>query len=199
MIKGSHCSIEQKQKMRLAKLGKKHTPEHSSKISIANKGRKNSDISKMNISMGKKGKPNGLLGKKRCQCSEETKKKISKKLVGYKPSKESREKHSKSIKGDKSHFWKGGLTSKNKLIRGSIEYRLWREAVFSRDNWTCQKTRIKGGKIHPHHIQNFAQYPELRFAIDNGITLSEKSHREFHKIYGRRNNTKEQLEEYLKK
>jgi len=33
--------------------------------------------------------------------------------------------------------------------------------------------------------------------IDNGITLSEKAHREFHKKYGIKNNTNEQLEEFL--
>jgi len=94
--------------------------------------------------------------------------------------------------------WKGGITPENMKIRKSIEYRLWREAVFARDNWTCQKYGIQGGKLHPHHIYNFADYPELRFAIDNGITLSKKAHQEFHKIYGKRNNTKSQLEEFLK-
>ena len=79
----------------------------------------------------------------------------------------------------------------------SIDFRLWREAVFARDNWICQKYGLRGGKLHPHHIQNFAQYPELRFAIDNGITLSEKAHKEFHKKYGIKNNTKGQLEEFL--
>ena len=101
-------------------------------------------------------------------------------------------------RGEKHWNWKGGVSPKQKRIRRSIEFRLWREVVFARDNWTCQKYRIKGVKLHPHHIQNFAQFPELRFAIDNGITLSEKAHKEFHAKYGRRNNTKEQLEEFLK-
>ena len=46
-------------------------------------------------------------------------------------------------------------------------------------------------------INNFADFPELRLAIDNGITLSEKAHKDFHNIYGNKNNTKEQLEEFL--
>ena len=98
---------------------------------------------------------------------------------------------------EKHWNWKGGVTSQNIILRHSIEFRLWREAVFARDNWVCQKTGIRGGKLHPHHIQNFAKFPELRFAIDNGITLSEKAHREFHKKYGIRNNTREQLLEFL--
>ena len=90
-----------------------------------------------------------------------------------------------------------GLSTESEKIRKSIEFRLWREAIFARDNWTCQKTKIKGGKLHPHHIQNFAQYPELRFAIDNGITSSEKAHKEFHEKYGNHNNTREQINEFL--
>ncbi len=98
--------------------------------------------------------------------------------------------------------FKGGITPENHKIRSSIEIRLWREAVFARDAWTCQKcgSMSEKGKaiyLHSHHIKNFAEYPELRFAIDNGITFCKKCHDLFHKIYGRRNNTKEQLEEFL--
>jgi 5-methylcytosine-specific restriction endonuclease McrA len=101
-------------------------------------------------------------------------------------------------RGEDSQNWKGGLTPKDKLIRNSIEFRLWREAVFARDNYTCQVCDQYGGNLNAHHINNFAEFPELRFAIDNGITLCEKCHKEFHKKYGIKNNTKEQLEEFIK-
>lgn len=103
----------------------------------------------------------------------------------------------KEYSGENSWNWKGGLTPERNKIRKSIEYRLWRNSVLARDSFTCQKTGVKGGTLRAHHIQNFAQFPELRFAIDNGITLSKESHNEFHKLYGIKNNTKEQLEEFL--
>ena len=106
--------------------------------------------------------------------------------------------------GRKNPNWRGGTTPKNKIIRCSIESRLWRESVFAKDNWTCQKCGARNGNgkeicLHPHHIKNFAEYPELRFAIDNGITFCKKCHEEFHKRYGRKNNTKKQVEEFIRK
>ncbi len=102
-------------------------------------------------------------------------------------------------KGHKPWNWKGGISPEYSRIRSSVENKLWRDSVFSRDNWTCQKYMIKGCKLNPHHILNFSSNPELRFAIDNGITLSEKAHKEFHKIYGKKNNTRKQLLEFLSK
>ena len=99
--------------------------------------------------------------------------------------------------GKLSNAWKGGLTAKHTLIRSSLEGKLWTQSVFARDGYTCQKTGVKGGSLVAHHILNFAQYPELRFAIDNGATLSKESHKEFHSIYGKKNNTREQLVEFL--
>lgn len=99
--------------------------------------------------------------------------------------------------GENCASWKGGITPRSLRIRNSIEYKLWRDAVFSRDGYTCQKTRKKGINLVVHHIQNFSQFPELRLAIDNGITLSIEAHKEFHKIYGKKNNTREQLNEFL--
>jgi len=141
--------------------------------------------------------------------SEETRKKLRDKRAGRKPTLGKKLPHSEATKkkiglatsrwqkGRRSHNWKGGISSEAIKIRTSIEYSLWRNSVFSRDSWTCQKYGIKGGKLTAHHIKNFSQFPELRFAIDNGITLSEKAHKEFHKKYGVKNNTKEQMDKFL--
>lgn len=83
-------------------------------------------------------------------------------------------------------------------IRISPEMVSWRNTVFARDNYLCQKYKTKEKKLQAHHINNFADYPELRFDVDNGITLSYKAHREFHKKYGIKNNTRKQIEDFLK-
>jgi len=116
----------------------------------------------------------------------------------------------KDIYGDKwkQESVKRGLAIKKSWdLKGRVQYRrprhagtdyeLWRKSIFQRDDFTCQKYGIKGGKLVAHHINNFSQFPELRLAIDNGITLSEKAHKEFHKKYGKKNNTKGQIKEFL--
>lgn len=92
--------------------------------------------------------------------------------------------------------WKGGITHEEELIRKSKNYLLWRKSCFERDNFTCQISGQYGGELVVHHINNFADFPESRIAIDNGITMSKELHLRFHKTYGKKNNTKEQLEEF---
>ena len=99
--------------------------------------------------------------------------------------------------GINSFHWKGGLTDEKHKIRESIEYRLWRHAVFARDNWICQKCLKQNKYLRAHHINNFAQYLELRTCISNGITFCKEDHNEFHRRFGIKNNTKEQVEEFL--
>ena len=80
-------------------------------------------------------------------------------------------------KGELNPNWKGGLTSQNGLIRASARFQEWRQAVFERDNWTCQDCRKRGGDLEAHHIRTFSEYPELRFDISNGRTLCLECHK----------------------
>ena len=114
-------------------------------------------------------------GKKR---SEETRRKISLGHKGIVKTPEWRKKLSESHKGERAYNWKGGTSnSVDKMIRRSLEYKLWREAVFKRDNWTCVWCGKRGGKLNADHIKPFSLFPELRFAIDNGRTLCVDCHR----------------------
>ena len=89
----------------------------------------------------------------------------------------------------KNHWhWMGGITPESEKIRKSIEYRIWREAVFQRDNWTCQDCGKRGTYLHAHHIKPFARFPELRLALDNGRTLCIKCHDKKRIYYGRKRN-----------
>lgn len=132
------------------------TKEHRDKIGFANKG------------------------KKKPPMTEEHKKKIN--ALGRKHSPETRRKIGK--RGNQHWNWQGGIKPISERIRNSVEMKLWREAVFQRDNWTCVWCGVKFIKgvtgrvgMQADHIKPFALYPELRFAIDNGRTLCVSCHR----------------------
>lgn len=108
------------------------------------------------------------------ELSEETKAKISANRKGKNTgarSEEIRRKISEAQKGEKSVNWKGGKSKELKRLRMSADFKIWRESVYKRDNWTCQECGQRGGKLHPHHIMPFAEYEDLRFDVNNGITL----------------------------
>ena len=57
-------------------------------------------------------------------------------------------------------------------------YKDWRKKVYARDNFQCQwpNCNIKK-KLNAHHIKTWADYPSLRYNIDNGITLCYTHHK----------------------
>lgn len=69
----------------------------------------------------------------------------------------------------------------NQDLRKSKRYTEWRKNVFKRDNYTCQHCKKIGGNLEAHHIKSWAKYMNLRFDVDNGITLCKSCHKCEHK------------------
>ena len=103
-------------------------------------------------------------------------------MTGKNHTKVSNDKNSKKHIGmfakEKHWNWQGGINPINDTIRKSTEYKLWRKAVFERDNYTCIWCgNNESGNLNADHIKPFSLYPELRFAIDNGRTLCVDCHK----------------------
>jgi len=99
----------------------------------------------------------------------------------------------------KMHKYK---TLLNERMRRGKDFAKWRKKVFERDNYICQKCKKRSKKgerieLHPHHILNFSNHEDLRFIVDNGVTLCVECHQEFHKRYGWINNNEWQMKEFI--
>lgn len=61
--------------------------------------------------------------------------------------------------------------------RGSSVHRNWSITVKNRDNFQCKISNQEcNGRIEAHHILSYTKFPELRYEINNGITLCHTHH-----------------------
>ena len=119
------------------------------------------------LSINNRGENNPAYGKK---FSEEHCKKLS-------------ESH-KGKCGKDSPSWNPNITDEERLIKRQYpKYHEWRQTVYKRDNYICQCCN-NGGRLNAHHIESYANNKDLRIELDNGITLCEACHNDFHHLYG---------------
>ena len=115
---------------------------------------------------------------------------------------------SRQRRGPKNHKWKGGITPLVTKVRQRLSW--WTQAVFKRDQYTCQDCGQQHGDIEAHHLVEFsdlfsqiyptipldlpldeqadliAQHP-LMVDLDNGVTICHDCHEERHgRKHGRR-------------
>ena len=137
--------------LKLGMLGKKHSRESILIMSIAKKGKKFSEQHRKNIGLGHR---------------------------GIKFSKEICDKISKSLMGKNNPQWIEDRSMVLNNDRGdSTEYKEWRLNVYKIDNYKCKIGNGDCvGRLEAHHILPWRNFVELRYNINNGITLCQFHH-----------------------
>jgi len=125
-----------------------------------NKGKEMPEETKIKVSEAKKKNPTKYWSGK--EFSSEHRKKLSIVSTG----------RCRELAGN----WDGGK-SKNHHSTTEPRYKEWRGRVFTRDDWKCViDNQSCKGQIQAHHILPWRDFPELRYEINNGITLCQAHH-----------------------
>lgn len=109
--------------------------------------------------------------------TEETKRKIGKAQIGHKLSEEAKRKIGLVNRGVNNARWikDRSIVLRNK--RNDPIYQQWVKKIKKRDKNTCiVKHKSCSGYNIVHHIKGWAQYPKLRYEVNNGITLCQAHH-----------------------
>ena len=93
--------------------------------------------------------------------------------------------------------WRGGTTINTRKGKAHAK---WVRSVLEEDNFSCQKCGCYGGnnKFNAHHLKSYSKHKDIRWEIDNGVTLCVNCHINFHKTYGYNDFTPENYFEYIK-
>ena len=116
--------------------------------------------------------------------SEETRRKMSlsrmgnKHTLGHRLTEEHKQKVSEALKGSKNPKW---IADRSQLAkrqeRNDMAYKEWRHQTKIRDKFKCKISNEDCvGRLEVHHILGWKEYPELRYEVNNGITLCHAHH-----------------------
>jgi hypothetical protein len=119
--------------------------------------------------------------------SEKTRQEISKSKKGCIPWNKGKKGLQVAWNKGKSHIAVLGKNNPNWIVdrtqlakrqeRNDTAYGEWRKIVKDRDNWKCRiADKNCSGKVIAHHILGWSAFPELRYEVNNGITLCHFHH-----------------------
>lgn len=152
------------------------------------KGRKLSAETKAKISKYQQENPNSGRFVKGMVMSEEVKEKIRIAQKGKMPKfipdnlgvrrdQSFKDKRREYMLGNKCAWIEDRSKLKKRDERNDVAYQEWRKSVWSRDGFICRLRDVNcGGRIEAHHILSWRNFPELRYEINNGITLCHAHH-----------------------
>jgi hypothetical protein len=98
--------------------------------------------------------------------------------------------HKGKWSGERNPHWRGGVHQVHLRLRGSGDYKMWKNEALELRGFKCQQcgvvqnniceccgTRIR---LHVHHIESFAAVPEKRFDPHNSEVLCPRCHHSRH-------------------
>ena len=93
--------------------------------------------------------------------------------------------------------WNPELTDEDRKSNRTYLDRNLVKSAFKRDYYHCQ---LCGDNkyLNAHHLNGYNWAKEQREDLDNLITLCEKCHKLFHKLYGTKDNTSSQFSDFFK-
>ncbi len=99
-------------------------------------------------------------------------------MLGTKQTAETIEKRASKMRGASNPKWIADRTQLvKKQERNDSAYQEWRKSVRDRDGWVCKMSNGDClGKVVAHHILPWRDFVELRYEINNGITLCRFHH-----------------------
>lgn len=147
------------------------TVEHRRNLGIANKGKKRTQEFKDRVGDFFRGRPSPrkgvpLLARRGKLHSEETKRHLSNYWKGKR-------------KGQEHPRWvdNRNLLAKASEKRNDTSHHEWARNVKMRDKWKCKiENKNCSGRLEAHHILTWREFPELRYQLNNGITLCHAHH-----------------------
>jgi 5-methylcytosine-specific restriction endonuclease McrA len=83
------------------------------------------------------------------------------------------------MRGPLAAAWKNGRSLERARARHGAALTRWRAAVLARDGHRCQHCGTDQ-ELHAHHLKTFADHPDLRFEVRNGLTLCIDCHGRVH-------------------
>jgi len=176
-------TIEYRKIMSRAMTGKHHSITTKKKCSESKMGEKNPNFGIHWTDEEKQQRRTAMLGNKNClgvKATKEARQKISLSLLGNKRSLgfKQTEETIKKRKKENNYGWISDRTQlKKSEDRRTTAYSEWAIIVKERDGWKCRIADAHcNKKMIAHHILDWINYPELRYIINNGITLCAFHH-----------------------
>jgi len=152
------------------------------------------------ISKARTGKPTWTGGKhteKSLEKMRNSAKNRIRKINNYSHEEETKQKISCTRRKINLIDFDGFLTEEDEKQRTLFKYQGLHWQCFEKANYMCDccfQKRSTDVILNAHHLDGWNWAIDKRFDISNLVTLCERCHEEFHNVYGKGNNTKEQYE-----